>query len=274
MLDRLNKHLKILGVILSQNGTLNKMRDCDNELLDGIIKTLETLSKKSYDKLDIEKFNRQKEYANFLKNNDDWISYDIFGTDDKKQVHEVYNKAASPEIWCKFYYYIIKHLGFNSCLEIGTNLGVSGGYILDALSLNDSYHFTTMEGVDKMCQLARNHYKSFIPESQFEVHQGLYENVFEKAIDNDREYDLAFIDGNHKKEPTLDYFEKLKPKLKDQAIVIFDDINWTRGMQEAWYKLRTDNIVNYSIDFYKLGLVVIDRNEKKRRQAFSLHLSY
>jgi predicted O-methyltransferase YrrM len=51
-------------------------------------------------------------------------------------------------------------------------------------------------------------------------------------------YDFAFIDGHHEGDATIDYFTRIRPHLTGNSIVIFDDINSSRGMQGAWKTIR------------------------------------
>src|SRR5690606_17020814 len=50
-------------------------------------------------------------------------------------------------------------------------------------------------------------------------------------------FDLLYIDGNHQKEATLSYFEKLLPTVHNDSVMIFDDIHWSRDMEEAWEEI-------------------------------------
>lgn len=80
---------------------------------------------------------------------------------------------------------------------------------------------------------------------------GLYEDTFPVIIENERDFDLLFIDGNHQKEPTIMYFNELKKSMSSKAIFVFDDINYSEEMKEAWNYIKTDEKVNFSIDLYK-----------------------
>ena len=48
-------------------------------------------------------------------------------------VAEVAGRAASPEIWTKFFYRLSQASSIKNILEIGTNLGISGQYFVKAL---------------------------------------------------------------------------------------------------------------------------------------------
>ena len=95
-------------------------------------------------------------------------------------------------------------------------------------------------------------------------------NCIKKKI----KFNLCFIDGNHQKLPTIDYFQNLKSRLDLPAIMIFDDINWSKDMQSAWEIIKSDQDVCYSIDLFKWGIIIIDKSVSDRNIHFNLHLSY
>jgi predicted O-methyltransferase YrrM len=81
--------------------------------------------------------------------------------------------------------------------------------------------------------------------------------------------DLAFIDGNHRKEPTLRYFETILPKTHEGSCIVFDDIHWSSEMEEAWELIRKDERVKLSIDLFFIGIVFF-RTEFREKQHFSI----
>jgi predicted O-methyltransferase YrrM len=80
---------------------------------------------------------------------------------------------------------------------------------------------------------------------------------------------MAFIDGNHRREPTLRYFETILPKTHEGSCIIFDDIHWSREMEDAWEKIRKDTRVTLSIDLFFIGIVFF-RKEFREKQHFSI----
>jgi predicted O-methyltransferase YrrM len=81
--------------------------------------------------------------------------------------------------------------------------------------------------------------------------------------------DLAYIDGNHRLHPTLQYFEQLLQKKTPDSIFIFDDIHWSAGMEEAWRTICQHPAVTCSIDLFFLGFVFF-RPEFKAKQHFCI----
>ena len=66
--------------------------------------------------------------------------------------------------------------------------------------------------------------------------------------------DLLYIDANHSFEPTLRYMDRFGPHLKPMALVIFDDIHWSKEMWGAWSVLRNRQGFSNSLDVGSLGL--------------------
>ena len=98
--------------------------------------------------------------------------------------------------------------------------------------------------------------------------------MFSKLLIDDNNYNIVFIDGNHKKEPTIKYFIDLQAKLSSPAIIIFDDINWSLDMQKAWEIIKSNKNVTYSIDMFKFGILIFDKNSNNKKADYKLHLAY
>ena len=134
--------------------------------------------------------------------------------------------------------------------------------------------FVTMEGLPQLCDIASKQFESIANNDKYEIRRGLYKSTFQEIIAEMVKFNIVFIDGNHKKGPTLKYFSELKSTILTPAIIIFDDINWSDEMREAWKIIKTDLDVHYSIDFFKLGIVIIDEFQSKNQLHFKLHLTY
>jgi predicted O-methyltransferase YrrM len=67
--------------------------------------------------------------------------------------------------------------------------------------------------------------------------------------------DFAFIDANHRYEPTINYFEWLMQKSNKETIIVLDDIHWSLEMHQAWSSIITRPEVTLSIDLFQIGIV-------------------
>lgn len=275
MANKLKKH----GVLLIRRMNLlrevNRMKKCPDETVRIILEAFQTVRTGAYEPEDRKVFERCESYRNALKKRDDKISFKIFGLDNDQTVSEICQKAASPEIWCRFLYLLAKKLAPENLLEVGTNLGVSGSYLLEAIAGNPNSKLTTMEGVSQLCAISAQRFSEIAHHDKFEVIEGLYQDSFHRVLEQPALFDLVFIDGNHREDATIDYFSKLKQKVNQRAVFIFDDINWSKGMGAAWKTIQNDSSTSFSIDLWKQGIIVVANTPiKKKRKSFKLFLGY
>ncbi len=250
MIKKISKHSLITKRRLNGNSELRKISKEKNPMLDLILRAFKLAKESTPSEEDALIFGLCEEYRSELMNDNRTITYEIFNSDHTATVSEICSKAASKKKWCQFLYYISKYMNDPKILEIGTNLGISGVYLLHATKEKDESYFTTMEGLPQLCEIAQNQFSKIVPDTKFSVVQGLYDETFPRVLDKKMDYNLFFIDGNHQKDPTLEYFYSLKAGIKRPSIFIFDDINWSKGMKETWQQIKTDNSVNFSIDLY------------------------
>jgi hypothetical protein len=75
------------------------------------------------------------------------------------------------------------------------------------------------------------------------------------------------VDGNHRYEPTMQYFNLLLTKSDEHSIFIFDDIHWSSEMEKAWAEIKADARVSLTIDLFYIGIVFL-RKEQKEQEHF------
>jgi hypothetical protein len=91
----------------------------------------------------------------------------------------------------------------------------------------------------------------------------IVKNLFDSALDQTlpnftQTIDVAYIDGNQEKTATFNYLELLRPHLSRSGIVLFDDIHWTKDMEDAWQVISQCQGFSYTIDLGRIGLGVWD----------------
>lgn len=144
-------------------------------------------------------------------------------------------------------------------IELGTCIGLS------ALYQNLSYtkgKFHTIEGAQSAFDLAKTNIKKF-PESNIEQHLGNFDQAFPKILNQYEEVDYIFFDGNHTKEATLRYFHEALPKANNNSLFVFDDIHYSKGMEEAWLEIQNHPEVTLTIDLFFIGLVFFRKEQAK-----------
>jgi len=150
-------------------------------------------------------------------------------------------------------------------IELGTSLGLTTLYLAKA---RPSAQVHTIEGSNALHGYAK---KLFEKERQQNINAivGNFDTAFPLLLNELGSFDLLFIDGNHAKEPTLRYFELALKKKHAGSIIIFDDIHWSEGMEQAWNQIRRHPEVSISIDLFYMGIVFF-RKEQREKEHFIL----
>ncbi|MGN6196537.1 MAG: O-methyltransferase [Ginsengibacter sp.] len=160
---------------------------------------------------------------------------------------------------------VAKYYDAKTIVELGTSFGISTSYLASANS--DSQVFT-FEGAKNIGKIAKENFESLqlknieLIEGDFKKTLPLIENRIEKV-------DLLFVDGNHRKDPTLEYFNFFLSKARNNSIFIFDDIHWSKEMEEAWKQIQAHNSVTLSIDLFFIGLAFFS-TDFKVKQHFTI----
>ena len=274
ILSKIKKHIFLFLVRLKQKKTITHLLAHNNLLLTIIVESFLQLKNNKLSITDISTFQACEKYRNKLLQDDTIVSFEIFGSNKTMLVKDICKKAASKPIWAQFLFLITKRLTSPYFLEIGTNLGVSGTYILEALKYKKNSQLYTMEGLPQLCEIAQNQFSKISSNSKYKIYEGLYKNTFPKLLMDNKNFNIVFIDGNHKKEPTIKYFTDLQSQLSSPAIIIFDDINWSLDMQKVWKIVKSNKNVCYSIDMFKFGLLIVDNTKVGKKSDYYLHLAY
>ena len=148
-------------------------------------------------------------------------------------------------------------------LELGTGLGVSTLY-LAAGSPGIPLH--TVEGHRDRADFSAG----LIKRCGFpgvKVHVGEMGQVLEEMPPAEGNRLLAFVDGNHRFEPTVRYMRWILDRAGnrdgDEAVVVMDDITWSKEMGQAWKEIISWPEVRVSIDLFHMGILLLRRDLSK-----------
>jgi predicted O-methyltransferase YrrM len=97
------------------------------------------------------------------------------------------------------------------------------------------------------------------------VRTGPFEQTLDKALHDLGQVDLAYLDGNHRLEPTLEYFEKCLVHAHDETIIVLDDVHWSEGMTEAWRTIQAHPRVRMTLDLFDISIVFINPNIREKQ---------
>ncbi|PHS09014.1 MAG: methyltransferase [Kordia sp.] len=155
-----------------------------------------------------------------------------------------------------------QYFDFNTVLEFGTSLGLASVAIAFG---NPKTKITTLEGCPETSRIAQEQFK----EHQLNNITSIITDFSAFLKEEKSNYDLVYFDGNHQKEATLEYFNSLIDNTNNYSMFIFDDIHWSKGMEEAWEEIKTHPKVTITIDTFFWGFVFF-RTETKHKEHFTI----
>jgi predicted O-methyltransferase YrrM len=181
----------------------------------------------------------------------------------RRSISSIAKNAAKPGKLGQLLFRMIKYYQPSTILELGTSLGISTCYLSLA---KPEARVITMEGSNKIAGVARKNFNE-LETSNIELVEGNFDDTLSSVVRGLSSVDFAFIDGNHRKEPTERYFRELLAKTNNNSIFVFDDIHWSREMEDAWEILKENDPVRCTIDLFFMGIVLF-RQEFKEKQHF------
>jgi predicted O-methyltransferase YrrM len=138
-------------------------------------------------------------------------------------------------------------------LELGTGLGVSTLF-LAAGSPGTPLH--TIEGNRARADFSSELFKRS-GLSAVKVHVGEMEQKLDELSSLARGRLLAFVDGNHRYGPTIGYIRWIIDRAGEEAVVILDDIYWSKDMYKAWKEIISWREVRVCIDLFHMGILLL-----------------
>lgn len=172
-------------------------------------------------------------------------------------VGSIARQCSKPPRWCLALLRLLTELRPGTCVELGTCVGVSAAYQAAALELcGGGGRLITLEGAEPLAAVARETLGQLGLHST-EVVVGPFEETLPAVLERSAPIDYAFIDGHHDEAATLAYFERFVPHLSGGAVLVFDDIAWSRGMVRAWRRIAADERVAASVSLGPIGVVAV-----------------
>lgn len=177
----------------------------------------------------------------------------------RKKVRTLAKHALKPAKLAQLIYRLAADMRPQTILELGTCLAITTGYLASAAP---DAQVISIEGCPETAHVARENL-SKLDIRNAEIIVGNFDEVLPGIINRLPRLDLVFIDGNHRKEATLDYFRWCLPKTGEHSMMIFDDIYWSAGMKEAWQQIKDHPEVTLTLDLFWIGLVFFRKVQAK-----------
>ena len=176
----------------------------------------------------------------------------------KKKIKTIAKYSAKSEKYCFLLFRLVNHFQPQTILELGTSLGISTLYLA---SPNSKSKIITLEGCSQTAEVAKHNFEQ-LKLKNIEQVVGNFDETLKVVLEKycklqtaNCKLDLVFFDGNHRKAPTIRYFEQCLNFSNENSVFIFDDIHWSQEMEEAWSAIKNHPQVTITIDLFFLGLV-------------------
>ena len=222
-----------------------------------------------YDASNYPEYARIRSHRSRLKTDDSEIRMQdlgagskVFGSE-KRKVSQIASAAGISYSRAKLLFRITKYFGVSQILELGTSVGLATCVLAQGTRKGI---VVSVEGCPETAKIAALHL-----ENEGISNVRIVASSFQEFLEDVQgKFDLVYFDGNHQKNATLRYFEKLLPTAHNDSIWIFDDIHWSAEMEEAWDSIKKHPSVRVTIDTFQWGIVFFRREQA--REDFTIRV--
>ncbi|HZH01748.1 MAG TPA: class I SAM-dependent methyltransferase [Flavisolibacter sp.] len=181
----------------------------------------------------------------------------------RRTVHQLAKTAVKSKKLGELFFRLAAYYQPRTVIELGTSLGLTTAYLATA---NPNATIITIEGSDAILIKAKTVFQT-LGINNIDARLGNFDSVLPQVLEETGTIDMAYVDGNHRYEPTIRYFHQLLSHAHNDTILIFDDIHWSAEMEKAWKEIQQHPSVRCTVDIFYLGFVFL-RDEFKVPQHF------
>ncbi len=181
----------------------------------------------------------------------------------QRSVSQIARHSLKSKKLAQFLFRMVNYYQPQIIVELGTSFGLSTAYMAAA---NPNANVFTIEGSPAIAAVAKKNFEK-LNLYNTRLLEGGFDAILSSLLQHIKRVDFAFIDGNHRLDPTMRYFELLLKYSSENTILVFDDIHWSEEMELAWRKIQDHPTVMCTVDLFFLGLVFL-RKDFKVKQNF------
>ncbi|MBX3252796.1 MAG: class I SAM-dependent methyltransferase [Chitinophagaceae bacterium] len=199
--------------------------------------------------------------------NESTITVEDFGagstmtSSNQRRVKDIAKWSLKPPKYARLLFRMVNYFQPASIIELGTSLGITTAYLAMA---NPAIRVYTFEGAPAVAEWSQKIFQQ-LGIANIQQVQGNFDVSFQPFLQQKSKADFVFIDGNHREEPVVRYFEWLLPYTHGGTILVFDDIHWSSGMEAAWKKIIAHPAVTCTIDLFFIGIVFFNPDFKVKQ---------
>ena len=191
------------------------------------------------------------------------IAIQDFGSKAQKQsngrISRIARTSLSSKRYSTIYFRLASAFQATTMVELGTSFGINTLY----LGKTPGATVTTFEGAPAIADIAGLTFE-FAGSTNVQLVVGNIDKTLPDFLQYTRRVDFAFIDANHRYEPTLRYFEWLLKKVHERSVLVVDDIHYSAEMERAWKKIKQHRLVCASADIFRCGILFFDPSLNKQ----------
>ena len=197
---------------------------------------------------------------NTVLNVEDYGAGSTYSKNTNRKVASILRHSVKPRKYAELLFRMVQEWKPTTMLELGTSLGLTSMYIAKA---NKEGKLISVEGSHEIATFARKGFEKFDCSNIVQI-VGQFDEVLPDILTENKRIDFAFVDGNHQESATIRYFDRLVKHVNQDTVLVFDDIHWSAGMENAWEHIKNHDSVTLSIDLFEMGIVFFfKRNQKE-----------
>lgn len=179
----------------------------------------------------------------------------------QRKIKDIAKYAAKPAKYGQLLFRMVNYYAPTRILELGTSLGLTTSYLAQS-----SVPVITLEGAPAVALQALDNFRTLGLEN-IRLIEGNFDALLPRILEATGMPEFVFLDGNHRYEPTCRYFDLLAENAKPGTILVFDDIHWSREMEEAWKTIKKHPAVTLTIDLFFIGIVFFRKEFRQSRHV-------
>jgi len=266
------QRLEMFYYVTAARRAVNKIESADGELSRRVAEACRTWVNDSFSEDGHEIFRKIKSRKSTLNDDDTEVTYSFHGPSDEGLTDSTYEGTSNtvkisdfphaPDKDGRLLTALAREFSSSDVLELGTCLGTSAAYL--GTGLEDG-HLVTVEAGEPQVEIARETIAELGLDDRVTVRHDRFQDVLFRSNDTPS-FQLAFLDGHHQKDATLQYFDVLAENAQRNAVLIFDDVNgYSEGMTEAWNAIREDARTDMSILAERYGIALVNSDIDETR---------
>ncbi|MBK0404763.1 class I SAM-dependent methyltransferase [Adhaeribacter sp. BT258] len=176
-----------------------------------------------------------------------------------RKVKDIALHSAKAPKHAQLLFRLVNHFAPQTIFDLGTSLGLTTAYLASARRGSTVY---TFEGCPETASLARENFKS-LKLGNIQLAEGNLDETLSETLKKVDKVNFAFLDGNHRYEPTMRYFRQLLAKADENSVFVIDDIYWSAEMERAWKEIAALPEVTVALDLFQIGIVFFRKSQVK-----------